>query len=243
MRRPALPFRRVPARWLALTLATTACGFAGCTTGGSHGGIDTAAIETDPSTGADPRSDRARERAEAWKAAMVGIERVEDRWLVTEPIRTPATLMQDRATAAEMDLRNRRTEAVAAAVRAVRHAEAGADDWNRLADAFVRAGRLDEAEAATRTALRMDPADRVASRELAVAAARRGDHAAAIDHMERHLAFAPEDTEAMSRLATWNWYHGDVEDAWRWVRRAEDAGGSVPPQLRRMIIERRGGGR
>jgi tetratricopeptide (TPR) repeat protein len=99
-------------------------------------------------------------------------------------------------------------------------------------------GRSDEAVAAFRTAIDLDPALGDAWFHLAQSLWRRGDRAEARRAMEQVTALDASRGDAHAQLARWCYYLEDDAAAWRHVHEAEALGAALPPQFRPLLEKR-----
>jgi Flp pilus assembly protein TadD len=92
-------------------------------------------------------------------------------------------------------------------------------------------GKVDEALAAWRTALAIDPENAEAQFQVAVTLWQRGSGDEATDEMQRVLEIDPQHAEAHGQLAVWSYYAGDDAAAWHHTLAAQALGHELPPQF------------
>ncbi|MEM9379356.1 MAG: tetratricopeptide repeat protein [Planctomycetota bacterium] len=110
--------------------------------------------------------------------------------------------------------------------------------WVSLGRSLRGFKMADEAEAAFRTALDLDPDHASAVLEVAQLDAGHGDFAAAIDLYRRAAELAPRDGEPWARLARLHFLGGDDALAREAVVAAQARGARVPSQLIAALEER-----
>ena len=186
-----------------------------------------------------PENDRTRARREAWRAAIEGVAIVDGRLVVTEPrAGDPAAAL---AEAEALARGNQRTDAVAAAVLAVRATPRSADAFRTLATMLRDKGEGDFAEAARRSVIDLAadaPAEVRALDhvELGAQVARtRGREADVLAAYEEALAIDPGCGPAHRALAIRLVLLGELDAARPHADAAARAGVPVPPQLERRL--------
>jgi spermidine synthase len=95
-----------------------------------------------------------------------------------------------------------------------------ADLHNLLGIALASSGKIDEAVAEFREALRLDPAAAATHWHLGAALAGRGERAQALDHLQRSVELDPGNAEAQNDLGLMLALQGRLDDAIRQFERA-----------------------
>jgi tetratricopeptide (TPR) repeat protein len=136
------------------------------------------------------------------------------------PVATQALIARCDALLVKGDWRAAEAEAASA----VRAAPADANAHYVLGGILGLVGRLDDAEAATREALRLDPLHAGAFSNLGAIAAWRQDYAAAVRAFRRSLALGPDTQDARAGLAYALLASGEFHDGWAEHERARPLG-------------------
>jgi Flp pilus assembly protein TadD len=144
-----------------------------------------------------------------------------------------ATDESDRG--AQLLVENHILDAIKAFTRAVIIAPDEPQMYVRLGGGLVNKGLTDEAEAAYRTALELDPESVEARFLLGQAFQLTGRMDEAIEAWYEVLDRSPDHTGAHYHLAISQYYTNDYAAAWEHVHRAEALGQTLPSQFRPLL--------
>lgn len=130
---------------------------------------------------------------------------------------------------------NYRLDAIRAFTRAVIIAPDAPETYRGLAGALAKKGLTQNAEAALRAAIDLDPDYVDAWFDLGHVRQLEGRFPEAIDAWNEVLARTDDHADAHHRLALANYYEENYADAWTHTQRAEALGTPVPPQFKPLI--------
>lgn len=228
----------------ALSLTLGLC-LAGCQSKSNSGHVATSAASPAAPAAAGATSPIDDYRAARRKAAMRGLRY--DTGFVTIHVEEAAQIVSGRDPAASAAAiaeghalleEGQQVGAIAAMTRAVLLAPEEPAAYDALGDVLTFKGRVEEAAAAFRTSLRLDPARTETRVRLANAQQMLNEFDAAIESWQMVLRDTPNDSLPHTRVAILHYYQGDFAAAWKHVHAAEALGGSVPPQFRPLLAER-----
>jgi tetratricopeptide (TPR) repeat protein len=106
-----------------------------------------------------------------------------------------------------------------------------------LADALLMEGKTDMAEAALRTAVRLDGRDPEARYRLGLLRQMDSDYAGAVREWREVAKFAPGHADVYARMAIASYYARDYRSAWEYLSQAEARKQNVPPQFKPLLQE------
>lgn len=136
---------------------------------------------------------------------------------------------------------NRPVDAIMAFKEAILLNADAVDAFRGLAGALIVKGKVDEAGAALRTALDLEPLSAQTHFDLGMVFVRLGDRLAAIDAFQSALSIDATHADAHIRLAIVLYYEVDFDGAWDHVHAAAALGRAAPPQFI-ALLEKQGGG-
>ena len=109
---------------------------------------------------------------------------------------------------------------------------------SKLANLYVRQGKIAEAAAEFEAAVRLDPRDSSSEYNLAVAYERLGKLDDAIEHYVKAVEIQPDLAKAHKNLAVAYYYKARYADAWNEVRLCRKYGGTPHPQFVKALSQK-----
>lgn len=106
-----------------------------------------------------------------------------------------------------------------------------------LAQSLRLEGKTELAQAALRTAIRLDPKCDQARFELGVSQQMRGDYAGALESWKGVVVRTPSYPEAYARMAIAAYFAEDLASARKFLAEADQGKQNVPPQFRKLLRE------
>lgn len=230
---------------LGLSLAIVALAGCGGAPDADPGVVAAAGTATGEGGAAPPLGPRNTYRAELLRAAMRGLRYDRGRAEVVpeeaarlagrpDPAASATAAAEGRALLALNDL----IGAIAAHTRAVLLAPESAARYLELGNALLAQRRAEEALAAYRTGIDLEPSHAPLRRAAAVPLIWLGLRAAAVDELREAARLDPADGEALGLMAIQLFYLEDLPAAWQAARRAEALGHELPPQFRALLARR-----
>lgn len=125
-----------------------------------------------------------------------------------------------RLSAASSEAESMLQQAISNYLRVIELNKENSFAWNNVACIYLYKNKTDEAEIATKNALKINPAMHEALINLSIVFFKRNKITAAIEFTERALSFQPNTPNALNNLSTFYGYTGDAYRATEASRRA-----------------------
>lgn len=191
-----------------------------------------------PSSAAPALDAKHQLSQERMARAMQGLAVRDGLLVVTDP--TPASPAQARSliAAAQASLvENSWFVCCEAFGKALRAAPRSVEAYEGFATAAMTDVKTGLAEAALRSALRLDPGRTAARYRLAEIRQMDGDYAEARQEWGRVAKSAPGFRDTEARLATAAYFQAEYAEARRWLKAAQIHGQAVPPQFVALLAQ------
>ncbi|MCW5939810.1 MAG: tetratricopeptide repeat protein [Fimbriimonadaceae bacterium] len=222
--------------WAGLVVALITTALAGCVPKDNAGLTSGSGGASPVEDGASPKS---RLESQRLADATRGLRFTRDQVEVTARTSNdrPAAVAKTASAVKVMNERNIWFVAVGAFRDAVLADPRYAPAYVGLADALLMEGKTDLAQAALRTAVRLDGRDPEARYRLGLLRQMDSDYAGAVLEWTEVVKFAPDHADVYARMAIASYYARDYRSAWEYLSQAEARKQNVPPQFKPMLLE------